>query len=181
MKLLLYLLLIHALYCMFNLVQFFFLRIKLLLKIKKFAQDNALDCKIKTREFLTPSNHCGTAVLLKTSKNTYNIRLFGLLRKNCAVHFWNKRMYSVEKYIPRMSLVEKIPLGHRAVRRRRLGQWDIGSDTEIPVLLCSPTKSLIRITQTNVNHIERLLAGDMIEDVLFADSDFLLRYIANRL
>lgn len=180
MKLYLYLVVLLALYYVYVLLRFVFLRIKLLLEIKRFAKENGIEYKIIVPAFLIPSNRYGTAMLLKTAKATYNIRLFGLLRKNCAVHFWNKEMYSVEKFIPRMSLNDT-PLGHRPVKRRKLGKWDINANTEIPVLLCSSANSPLRIMQTKVNHIERLLVGDMIEDVLFADSDFLFRYIANRL
>lgn len=181
MKLYLYLLLILALYYLFAFVRFIFHRIKLCLKIKQFAEKNSIDCKIATSEFFLANNRCGTAVLLRTEKNTYNIRLFGLLRKNCAVHFWSIEQYSVEKYIPRMCLVDDIPLGHRQVRRRKLGKWDINTSTEIPVLLYSPANSPIRITKTQVNHIERIEAGAKIDDVLLADTDFLFRYISNRL
>ncbi len=180
MKLYLCLVVLLALYYVYVLLSFAIKRIILLHKIKCFAKENSIEYKISTRAFLIPSNQYGTAVLLKTEKGTYNIRLFGLLRKNCAVHFWNKEMYSVEKFIPRMDLNDT-PLGHRPVKRRRLGKWDINANTEIPVLLCSSANSPLRIMQTQVNHIERLLVGDMIEDVLFADCDFLFRYIANRL
>ncbi len=180
MKLYLYLVLLLALYYVYVLLRFAIKRIILLHKIKRFAKENSIEYKITTPAFLFPSNRYGTAVLLKTEKGTYNIRLFGLLRKNCAVHFWNKEMYSMEKFIPRMILYDT-PLGHRPVRRRKLGKWDINVNTEIPVLLYSSADSPLRIMQTKVNHIERLMAGDMIEDVLFVDSDFLFRYIENRL
>lgn len=181
MKLFLYLLLIAALWYVYIFLRFVFQRIIFLLKVRRFAKKQNVECLITSSAFLFPSNRLGTAVLLKTDKSTYNIRLFGLLRKNCAVHFWNKQMYSVEKYIPRMSLVDEVPLGHRPVKRRKLGKWDIRSDTEIPVLLYSPANSPIRITQTQVNHIERLEAGDMVENVLLVDCEFLFRYIESRL
>jgi len=180
MKLFLYLLLILALYYTYITLRFAFKRILLLYKIKHFAKVNGIVYKIRTSAFLFPSNRLGTAVILKTNNETYNIRLFGLLRKNCAVHFWNKEMYSMEKFIPKMLLYDT-PLGHRPVKRRKLGKWDINANTEIPVLLYSSADSPLRIMQTQVNHIERLIAGDMIEDILFVDSDFLFRYIENRL
>ena len=180
MKLLLYLLLLFALHFSYSLFRFVFKRARLLHQVKCFAKEHSIECIVTTPAFLFPSNRYGTAVLLRTEKATYNIRLFGLLRKNCAVHFWSKEQYSVEKFIPRMSLVD-IPLGHRPVRRRELGKWDISANTEIPVLLYSPANSPIHITQTKVNHVERLITGDMIEDILFVDSDFLFRYIENRL
>lgn len=180
MKLLIYLLLLFVLHFLYILVRFIFKRARLLHQVKCFAKEHSIECIVTTPAFLFPSNRYGTAVLLKTNNETYNIRLFGLLRKNCAVHFWNKEMYSIEKFIPRMSLVDT-PLGHRPVKRRKLGKWDINVNTEIPVLLYSSADSPLRIMQTKVNHIERLLVGDMIEDVLFADTDFLFRYIANRL
>ena len=180
MKLLLYLIALLALWYLYITLRFVLKRTKLLHHIKRFAKEHHLQCDISVSAFLKPSNRCGTAVCLKTDKACYNIRLFGLLRKNCAVHFWNKEMYSVEKFIPRMLLYDT-PLGHRPVKRRRLGKWDINANTEIPVLLYSSADSPLRIMQTQVNHIERLMAGDMIEDILFVDIDFLFRYIENRL
>ena len=149
-------------------------------KIKQFAKVNNIENKITMSAFLFPSNRYGTALLLKAEKATYNIRLFGLLRKNCAVHFWSKEQYSVEKYIPRMILMES-SIGHRPVRRRMLGKWDINSDIEIPVLLYSSANGPIRITKIQVNRIERIEAGAMIDDVLLADTDFLFRFIKKRL
>ena len=180
MKILLNLILIFVLYFLYVLLRFVLKRIRLLRQIRRFAKENDLQCMTSVRSFLLPSNRCGTAVYLRTDDICYNICLFGLLRKNCAVHFWSKEMYSVEKFIPRMSLVDT-PLGHRPARRRKLGKWNINSDNEIPVLLYSSANSPIHITQTQVNHVERLMAGDKIEDVLFVDRDFLFRYIANRI
>ena len=180
MKLLWHLLLIFSLYYIYIILRFVLKRMLLLHKIKHFANVNSIEYKITIPAFLFPSNRYGTAVLLKTANETYNIRLFGLLRKNCAVHFWNKGMYSIEKFIPRMSLVDT-PLAYRPVRRRKLGKWDTGAQEEIQVLLYSSANSPIHLTQIKVNHLERLMAGDMIEDVLFADTDFLFRYITNRL
>ena len=180
MKLFLYLLLIHALWYIYIFFCFVLYRFVLLMKVKHFAKIHNVECCVTTSAFFFPSNRLDTALLLKTEKNIYNIRLFGLLRKNCGVHFWNKEMYSVEKFIPRMSLND-VPLGHRSVKRRKLGKWNINNNTEIPVLLCAPANGLIRITQTNVNHIERLIVGDRIEDVLFADSDYLFRYVTKNL
>ena len=180
MKLILYLLPIVALWYVYIFLRFVSQRMILLLKVKRFAKKYNIECFIAPLAFFFPNNRLGTAILLKTKDKTYNIRLFGLLRKNCAVHFWNKEMYSVEKFIPKMSLND-VPLGYRPVKRRKLGEWDINSDAEIPVLLYAPTKGLLRLMQTKVNHIERLMAGDMIEDVLFVDDDFLFRHIVKNL
>ncbi len=180
MKLFLYFLLALAIYYTYILLRFVLKRLKSFCKIKCFADKNNIEYKISLFSFFVPSNQCNTALLLKTSNAVYNIRLFGLLRKNCAVHFWSKEQYSVEKYIPRMILVDEIPLGHRPVKHRRLGKWEIHSNSEIPVLLYSPANSPIRITKTQVNHIERIEAGAMIDGVLLADTDFLFRYISNR-
>ena len=181
MKMLLYLLLITALWYVYIFLRFLFRRAVLLRRVKRFVNEHNIAYSITASAFLLPSNRFGTALLLKTHAETYNIRLFGLIRANCAVHFWDKEMYSIEKYIPRMSLVEDVPLGHRPVRRRKLGKWSLHSDTEIPVLLYRSANSPIRVTQTKVNHVDRVIAGDMIEDVLFVDSDYLFRYIENRL
>lgn len=177
MKSLLYLMLIFALYFLYVFLRFVLKRVKLLHQIKRFAKENRLQCDPSVSAFLTPSNRCGSAVLLKTDKNTYHIRLFGLLRKNCAVHFWNKESYSVEKFIPRMSLVGERPLGLSNARRRKLGKWNIYSDNDIPILLYSSANSPIHITQTQVNHIVPLRAGDRIGNVMLVDTDYLFRYI----
>ena len=147
MKLFLYLFLIHVLWYTYIFSRFVLSRFVFLIKVKSFAKIHNIECCVTLPAFLLPSNRLGTAVLLKAKDKTYNIRLFGLLRKNCAVHFWNKEMYSVEKFIPRMSLND-VPLGHRPVKRRELGKWDNDSDIEIPVLLCMPANGLIKITQT---------------------------------
>jgi hypothetical protein len=93
MKLLWYLLLILALYYIYISLRFAIKRILLLHKIKRFAKENRIDYKFSTSAFFVPSNRHGTAVILKTNNAIYNIRLFGLLRKNCAVHFWSKEQY----------------------------------------------------------------------------------------
>lgn len=180
MKLLLYVIALLALWYLYITLRFVLKRTKLLHHIKRFAKEHHLQCEISVSAFLKPSNRCGTAVYIRKGDTCYNIRLFGLLRKNCAVHFWNKEMYSVEKFIPKMLLYDT-PLGHRPVKRRKLGKWDINANTEIPVLLYSSADSPLRIMQTKVNHIERLIAGDMLDGVLFADWDFLFRYIERRL
>ena len=180
MKLLWYLLLILVLYYTYITLRFVLKRILLLRKIKQFAKENSIEYKISIPAFLLPINRYGTVLLLKTEKAIYNIRLFGLLRKNCAVHFWSKEQYSVEKYIPRMSLMES-SIGRSPVRRRKLGKWDTNSDTEITILLYSSANGPIRITKTQINRIERIEAGAMIDDVLLADTDFLFRFIKKRL
>mgnify|MGYP003292464748 CR=1 FL=1 len=180
MKLLFYFSLVFALWYLYIVLRFVLKRVNLMWQIKRFSKENCLQCDITASAFLLPSNRCGTAVVVKTEKVCYNIRLFGLLRKNCAVHFWNKEMYSVEKFIPKMLLYDT-PLGHRSVRRRKLGEWDNNANTEIPVLLYSSADSPLRIMQTKVNHIERLIAGDMLDGVLFVDWDYLYRYIEARL
>ena len=180
MKLLLYLLLLFALHILYSLFRFVFKRARLLHQVKCFAKEHSIECIVTTPAFLLPSNRYGTVLLLKTEKATYNIRLFGLLRKNCAVHFWSKEQYSAEKYIPRMSLMES-SIGHRPVRRKMLGKWDTNSDTEILIFLYSSANGPIRITKTQINRIERIEAGAIIDDVLLADTDFLFRFIKKRL
>ena len=93
MKLYLYIVLFLAFYYVYVLIRFAIKRVILLHKIKRFAKENGIEYKISMPAFLFPSNRYGTALLLKTEKATYNIRLFGLLRKNCAVHFWSKEQY----------------------------------------------------------------------------------------
>lgn len=177
MKSLLYLFLIIALYFLYILLRFVLKRVILLHKFKCFVKENHLQYDLSVSAFLFPSNRCGTAVLLRTDKSAYNVHLFGLLRKNCAVHFWNEKEYSVEKFIPRMSLVGERPLGHSNAMRRKLGQWQKYSDMDVPVLLYSSANGPIHITQTQVNRIVPLRAGDRIGNIMLVDTDYLLRYI----
>ena len=168
---------------LYILLRFILKRIFLWVCLKRFAKKHNFQCKIAFT-CLLPSNRTGT-VQIESAHTIYQINLFGLLRKHCEIHFWNTQEYSVEWYFSRYGLVGSTPIGQtNAKRRRSLGNRDWGSsisDKEVvPVLLIDPANAPVRLTQTQVNHLVDLRVGEKIENILFADRDFLFRFIENR-
>ena len=148
----------------------------------KFAKKHGYTCKMPI-SCLLPNNRGNSIVQIETNNTLYVIKLFGLLRKHCDIHFWSLKEYSVTQYFTRSEYVGGTPIGLTGARRRSLGSedWAVYSEKEvIPVLLISPANAPVRLSRTDVNHWEHLRAGEKIEDVLFADLDFLLRFIENR-
>ena len=132
---------------------------------------------------LLPNNRNKHIVQLETDSTLYAIKLFGLLRKHCDIHFWSSQEYSATQYFSRAEYVGGTPIGQTGARRRSLGNgnWAVSSEKEvIPVLLISPANAPVRLTQTKVNHFEYLRAGERIENAVFADWDYLWRFIENR-
>jgi len=159
-------------------------RIWLFAALQRFAKKNGYVCKIPL-SCLLPNNRNRQVVLIETGSTVYAVKLFGLLRKHCHIHFWSMAEYSTEWYFSRRGLdLQKTPFELLAgARSRSLGitDWPVGSEKEvIPLLLISPTQAPVMLTKTDANHWEHLRAGERIEDVLFADLDYLLRFIENR-
>lgn len=163
-------------------------RLILLFRLKRFAKINNYNCKIKKLLFFMPLNFSSKgSVLIETSSTIYNIKVFGILRKNCEVHFWNIREYSIRKYYTRLQMLTSTPLGQENCRRRNMKAFNpintnINSDYKlfVPIFLFSPTNNLLRITQTQENRLKQLKAGDKIGDIIFADTSYLFWYISNR-
>lgn len=159
-------------------LRFIVKRFWLYLTIKRFAKEHNYIWKMPI-SCLFPINSGNEFAQLKTDKNIYNIKLFGLLRKHCEIHFWNTQEYSTDWYLMRSGFVAATPIGQTNARRRRSfgkADWQT-ADGGVPILLISPANAPVRLTQTNVNHLATLRAGDKIGDAIFADLDFLLRYI----
>lgn len=157
-------------------------RIWLFATLRRFAKKHGYVCKIPL-PCLLPNNRSKSLVQIETQNAIYSIKLFGLLRKHCDIHFWSSQEYSATQYFTRAEYVGGTPIGQTGGRRRRFGNgnWAASSEKEvIPVLLISPANAPVRLTQTKVNHLEDLRAGDMIGDALFADWDYLWRFIENR-
>ena len=164
-------------------LRFVIKRIGLLISVKTFAKKHGFGCKCPL-SCLLPSNCIGT-VEIESANTVYTVKLFGLLRKHCEIHFWNFREYSVEWYFSRYGLVNIPHIGQtNANRRRSLGNADwaavTGEKEVVPILLISPANAPVRLTQTRINHLEDLRAGEKIGDVIFADMDYLFRFIAKR-
>jgi len=169
---------------LYAVIRFAVHRIRFLAFLKQFTKTYGYSYKLAGIAYYFPCNRSKATILLETKNTVYNIRLFGLLRKHCEVHFWNLQEYSVEKHIIKALYVGSTPTGLTNAKCRRLGSFpsldSSNNKTVIPVLLFLPTNGVMRLTRTQVNHLVELRAGDKIEDVLFADSDYLFRCIANR-
>lgn len=157
-------------------------RIWLFTVLRKFAKKHGYTCKLPL-SCLLPNNHNKHLVQIETGNTVYSIKLFGLLRKHCDIHFWSLKEYSATQYFSRREYVGGTPIGLTGARRRSLGNgnWTVSSEKEvIPVLLISPANAPVRLSQTQVNHFEYLRAGERIENAVFADLDFLMGFIENR-
>ena len=164
------------------LLRFIVKRLWLFAVLSKFAKKHSYVCKMPL-SCLLPNNRNNSIVEIETANTVYCIRLFGLLRKHCEIHFWSLAEYSVVHFLMRSSFVAAKPIGLIGTKRKSLGNgnWAVRSEKEvIPVLLISPAQAPVRLTQTMVNHLEHLRAGEKIENAVFADLDYLLRFIENR-
>ena len=166
----------------YTFLRFAIKRVWLFAVLQKFAKKHGYQCRIPLT-CLLPSNRSNQLVEIKTAHTVYAVKLFGLLRKHCDIHFWSSQEYSATQYFTRAEYVSGTPIGLTGARRRSLGDRNRKECNEkevIPVLLISPANAPVRLTYTQVNHLEYLRAGEKIEDVLFADLDYLLRFIENR-
>lgn len=159
------------------LLRFILKRFWLFCSLKKFAKKHNYTCSMPL-SCLLPLNSGNRYAQIRTPKAVYNIKLFGLMRKHCEIHFWSAQEYSTEWYFLRTEFVGTTPIGQTNDRRHRnLGRADWLAADGVPVLLISPTHAPVRLTKTDVNHLVDLRAGDKIGDAIFADLDYLFRYI----
>ena len=179
MKTLLILAVIGAGIMLCMLLRFMIKRLWLFLQLKKFAEKHNYDCIVPFLCIL-PLNSSSHIIQIKTGKNSYNIKPFGLLRKHCEIHFWSTEEYSTHWYFTRAEyLGSPGPIGlTNDHRRRSLSNTDwTTSPNAVPILLLTPSHAPVKLTKTDVNHLEELRAGDKIGDVIFADLDYLFRHI----
>ncbi len=182
MKILFWFLLIMLFVFLYWLLRFVVKRLRLLYQIKRFCLAHGFhyECKCIFSLIMPSNRNSKSAVLIHTKETIYHIRVFGLLRRGCEVHFWNLQQYSVEWYWTRRGYIASIPVGQRAVRRRVIGGFDqveSKNRTVVPILLFSPAKGIVRLTQTQINRMEYLQVGDQIGDAIFSDKDYLFRFI----
>lgn len=162
-------------------LRFILKRIWLFAVLRKFSKKHGYTC-ITPLSCLLPNNRSKCLVQIETGSTVYSVKLFGLLRKHCDIHFWSSQEYSATQYFTRSEYVGGTPIGLTGARRRSLGNgnWAVNSEKEVvPVLLISPANAPVRLTQTKVNRLEYLRAGEKIINTIFADLDYLLRYIEN--
>ena len=166
----------------YMLLRFVVKRIWLFSVLRKFAKQYGYSFNFPA-SCLLPNNRNKNIVQIETDSTIYAIKLFGLLRKHCDIHFWSSQEYSATQYFSRREYVGGTPIGQTGARRRSLGNenWVVSSEKEvIPVLLISPANAPVRLSQTMVNHFEYLRAGERIENAVFADWDYLWRFIEKR-
>ena len=190
MKTALTILLFALVFGLYIFIRFFIRRMCLLISLRKFAKKHDYQLKINLCNCLLPLNgSSSSSIVIETNSSIYDIKLFGFFLKNREVHFRNTTEYSTRWIMPREGLSEKTneicanPL-------KSLGSFDdaiyIDSSVQkerIPVLLHSPDSiAFLRSTHLLSNRIVRLYVGEKIagSDLLFADSDFLFRYISKR-
>ncbi len=165
---------------LYMLLRFLFKRIFLWKAFSKFTRQYHYTYKISFRNLL-PGNSTTHLVEIETQHTIYRIKLFGLLRKHCEIHFWDSQNYSIAWYFSRYGYVGTAPIGQTGSRNHRsLGNSDWTTTTNkkvIPILLIDPANAPVRLTQTQTNHLVDLRAGEMIGNILFADRDFLFRFI----
>lgn len=177
MKVVQFIIAIALVLMIYILLRFICKRLCLWCALKKFAKGHNYILKMPF-SCLLPINSNNRFIQIKTNSTVYNIKPFGLLRKHCEIHFWNTQEYSIEWYFSRAGYVGTTPIGQtNNCPHRSLGKADWVAADGVPVLLISPANAPVRLTQTKVNHLVELRAGDKIGDAVFADSDYLFRYI----
>ena len=176
--------------CLYFFLRFIIRRMYLLISLRKFAKKYNYQLKINLWNCLLPLNgSSSSSIVIETNSSVYDIKLFGFFLKNREVHFRNTKEYSTRWIMPREHPAENMnevcanPL-------KSLGSFDdaiyIDSPVQkerIPVLLHSPDSfAILRCTHLLSNRIVRLNVGGKIagSDLLFADSDFLFRYISKK-
>jgi len=171
-------------------LRFIIRRMCLLISLRKFTKKYDYQLKRNLWNCLLPLNgSSSSSVVIETNRSIYDIKLFGFFLKNREVHFRSTKEYSTRWIMPREHRSESIneicanPL-------KSLGSFDDAvymvssvQKERIPVLLHSPDSfAFLRCTHLLSNRIVRLYIGEKIagSDLLFADSDFLFRYISKR-
>jgi len=171
-------------------LRFIIRRMCLLISLRKFVKKYDYQLKINLWNCLLPLNgSSSSSIVIETNSSIYDIKLFGFFLKNREVHFRNTKEYSTRWIMPKEGLSEKTN-EICANQLKSLGSFDdaiyIDSSVQkvrIPVLLHSPDSfAHLRRTHLLSNRIVRLHVGEKIadSDLLFADSDFLFRYISKK-
>ena len=189
MKSIIILLQIALLGCLLLFLRFFLQRVQLFFSLKRFVQKYGFQLSKYPATLFIPLNSIkGNTISIETASCIYDIKVFGLLRKHCEIHFWSISEYSMEWYFSRYGLDYEthLSIGMTNERKRRpIGQFvcntdDISGKKHTPVLLLSPANAPVSLTYRKENKFGRLHAGDRIDNVLFADLDYLLRFICNK-
>ena len=168
------------------LLRYFTKRLRLLTSLKKAAKRADAKLRLMSPMFWLPTNrgkHCELLVIGPDA--VYSIKVLGLFQKYCDLHFWNSREYATRKYLFHWQIEQSNPLGSSNFRHKRLDVdfkadllEHLGCKQHVCFYLLYPTNSPIKITKNNGNSIVDLEVGDKIDDVIFADREYLFQYIA---
>lgn len=167
-------------------LRFFFKRLRLLLSLKKAAKRAGVKITLGESMFWLPTNRCKRCELFVTGDNfVYCIKVIGLFQKYCDLHFWNSREYGTRKYLLRFQIDQATPLGTKDTRHKQLNvDFSAGLPENarekqmIYFYLLSPTNYPIHVTQNDGNMIVDLEPGSKIDNILFADREYLYQYIS---
>ena len=167
-------------------LRYFFKRLRLFLSLRKAAKRVDAKIKLTSATFWLPTNRCKRCEILVIGDTfVYCIKVLGLFQKYCDLHFWNSREYATRKYLFRWQIDQATPLGSKDTRHKRLdidfsaNLLEHGSGKQkICFYLLSPTNYPIHITTNDVNVIVDLEPGKKIDDVIFADREYVFQYIA---
>ena len=192
MKFAIIILLFALVLCLYFFLRFIIRRMYLLILLRKFAKKYDYQLKRNLWNCLLPLNGSSrSSIVIETNSSIYVIKLFGFFLKNREVHFRNTKEYSTRWYLIAKEFSARATINEIcAFPQKSLGSFDdaiyIDSSVQkerIPVLLHSPDSfALLRCTHLLSNRIVRLHVGEKIagSDLLFADRDFLFRYISKR-
>ena len=167
-------------------LRFVLKRLRLLLSLKKAAKQVGAKLTLTTARFWLPTNRSKQSeIIIDGSDVVYSIKVIGLFQKFCDLHFWNPREYATRKYLLRFQIDQSTPLGSKDTRHKRL---DVDFTAGLPenarrkhvisFYLLSPANSPIHITKNDGNQIVDLEPGKKIDNIIFADREYLYQYIA---
>lgn len=164
-------------------------RLRLLFSLRKAAKHADAKISLVTPTFWFPTNRRKCCELIVTGDDfIYSIKVIGLFQKYCDLHFWSSREYGTRKYLLRFQIDQSTPLGSKDTRHKHLDiDFSVGMPEDtigkqvLRFYLLSPTNFPIHITKNDGNMIVDLLPGNKIDNIIFADREYLYQYIALRL
>ena len=177
---------IGILLILFLCIRYIFKRVRLIRSLKSAAKRAGARIRLTTPTIWLPTNRYKRCeFIVECSDAVYSIKVIGLFQKYCDLHFWNSHEYAKRKFLFHWQIEQSTPLGSKDTRHKRL---DIDFKANLPAncdgkkhicfYLLYPTNSPIRITKNDGNLIVDLEPGSKIDDVIFADREYLIQYIA---
>jgi len=167
-------------------IRYIFKRVRLIRSLKSAAKRAGARIRLTTPTIWLPTNRYKRCeFIVECSDAVYSIKVIGLFQKYCDLHFWNSHEYATRKYLFHWQIDQATPLGSKDTRHKRLDidfeanmPEDCAGKQHIRFYLLYPTNSPIKITRNEKNLIVDLEPSDKIDDVIFADREYLIQYIA---